>query len=345
MNTNETHMNSVFTIWATGLLCFCVVMLMSCGGTTSGISTVGNPGFDMPTGKTAFYSPATDTTPVITASTSSGSSAVKYISTDWDSGHPVQEIFNTFQEYTYPDDEGVIDISNIYKLLFEAGNNYETALETVEELNAATEITSPFDFGTDVVSYTHATDHYALSKDGDTVSALLTWIWDEDPKFSYAVIEGTYNETTGDLTLNLVYIVDYETDSDYCLRTYISGNELTHEFTIKYSKTGSEDDTYTLSMIGTGVSQSDSEEAYFLIKMKDNDNLSEYTDGRYYKFSASVDEDTMKTYASDGFELDEIDDPNNYAEILDDMTFFAMDGSDHALSTDDFTSSDLVLDY
>jgi len=334
--------NSTCLFYLLGLTGVAFTILVSCSSTSS-IRTVGNPDFEIPSSKTAFYSPATNTTPVIQASTAETS--LSFVTTSWDSGNPVYEIFNAFQEYTYPDDEGVIDVSNIYKLLFEAGNTYNNAVDDVTALTAATAIASPFDFGNDTVSYTHASDSYALAKDGDTVSALLTWIWDESPKMSYGVIEGTFNETTGDLSLDMVYLVDYEGDSDYCLRMQISGNESTHQFTVKTSKTGSNEGSYSISMIGTGVSQSESEDDYFLLKIIDNDNLGSYTSGRYYKFSSSADEDTLRAHEIDGYALEDIVDPNGYADTIEAMTFFALDGSDHALTTDDFTSTDLTLDY
>jgi hypothetical protein len=307
-----------------------------------------------------------DTTPVITATTSDSSlsKGIVKVSTDWDSGNPAYEVFNVFRQYLYPQHDGIIDISNLYKLLYEAGSHYDNAISSssdsdtsenlekadsdstaVQELASATEILPPFDFGNTARSYTHASNNYALSTDGDTVYAILTWIWDEDPTYSYGVIEGSFNSTSGDLTLDMVYLVDYEGDSDYCLRTYITGNDTTHQFTVKLSKYNTGENAYAMSMIGTGVSQSDDENDYFLLKMKDNDNLSEYTNGRYFRFAADSDEDALAAASHLGYDYADIEDANNYADTLDGMTFFALDGSDHATSVSDFTNSDLTLDY
>ncbi len=324
-----------------------LILFVGCSGTATGTdSTTGDSAsFEIPEGDTAFYSAALDASPVIEA-TVSASSSVSFLTTSWDSGNPVYEIFNALRSYTYPDDEGIIDVSNIYKLLFEAGNNYENASEEVSELVTPVAIESPFDFGTEAVTFTHASTTDALGKaeDGETIQALMTWIWDESPKMSYGVLEGTYNESTGAITLDMVYLVDYETESNYCLRVQLSGNESTHEFTLKTSKVGSEEDTYGISMIGKGVSQSESEDDYFLMKIIDNDNLSEYESGRYFKFSAAADEDELRAHAIDGYELEEIEDPNSYADDIEEMSFFAIDGSDHATTVDAFSNPELTLE-
>lgn len=345
MKTLKTFIGAGFIWLATIIVCLGFILLTACGS----ISTVGNPDFELPTGQTAFYSSAVDTTPVIQATTSSASVSALHqpssLTTDWTSGNPVYEIFNAFQDYQYPEDEGVIDVSNIYKLLFEAGTQYSTAIDTVAELTTPATITSPFDFGNTPRTYSYASDNYALEQDGDTTYALLTWIWDESPKMSYGVIEGSFNQTTGDLELHMVYLVDYESENDYCLRTYISGNEKTHQFTLKASKCGATEGSYAISIIGTGISESESADDYFLLKIIDNDNLAAYPEGRYYKFSSSADEDDLRAHPIDGFALAEVEDPNNYADTLDTLTFFALDGTDHATSVDDFSNSSLTLDF
>lgn len=328
----------------------------SSGGSSSGDSSSSDDSntFSLPDGERAFYDAVMNITPVISATSSENSSLItsRHVTTGWVWGNPTYEIFNAFREYEFPRDEGVIDTSNVYKLLFEANHSYDDAVREVVELPELTVIDSPFDFGAVSRSYTHASSEYALSEDGDTVYALLTWIWDEDPKFSYGVFEGSFDTITGDVEVDMVYLVDYPPggnpegeDGDYCLRTYISGNEDTHFFTLRTSKVGTGDSYYAISMIGTGISRSDNADDYFLMKIIDNDNLSGYPDGRYFKFPASADEGDLIGYSVFGYTLGEIDDPDNYAEILDGLEFFSLDGSDHATSTDDFLNSDLILEY
>lgn len=322
-----------------------LIFLASCGS----VSTVGNPNFRLPTGQKAFYSDAMDTTPVIEATTSAASISAMGVSmkvtSGWTSGNPAYEVFRLLQEYEYPRDEGIIDVSNIYKALWEAGVQYDNALDIVQELPVPTVISPPFDFGNDPVTYTHASDHAALALDGDTIKALLTWIWDESPTMSYGVIEGSFNDTTGDIGLDMVYLVDYEGDSDYCLRTFIAGNKISHSFTLRTVKCGTAEGAYAISMIGAGISQSDNVGDYFLLKAIDNGNLADFPEGRWFRALASANEDDLMAEPDTGSGLADIADPNNYAETINGLTFFALDGSDNATSVDDFLNSSLILDY
>lgn len=326
------------------------LIMTACGGTTSQSSSSDlGSSFELPDDHIAFYTSASATSPVITATASPAQilrakAAVSgAVVVNWDSGTPTYEIFNLLREYEYPRDEGVIDVSNIYKLLFEAGNNYSNAEAEVEELIEPLEMLPPFDFGNDPVIFTHAADSDALVVVDGRIEAILTWIWNETPTMSYGVLEGSYNEETGDIVLDMVYIVDYEGDNDYCLRMHISGNENTHEFTLKAAKRGSADDSFAMSIIGSGVSMSDNEEDYFLIKMIDNGQLSEFADGRYFKVSSSATESDLMELDPEGQGLSEIDDPDGHADVIETMDFIPLDGSEHALSVDDFDNVELNL--
>ncbi len=357
-----------------------LTVLAACG--TSGISTVGNPngnedGFEMASGKYAFYSAANDTTPVITASADTSLSVRDLstelsmkVSTGWESGNPAYEIFNLLREFDNDIHQGVLDMSNLYRVLWEAGEQYDTAAESdqlvdLEETEGeAKQIASPFDFGTTAKEYTHFyeylseseddySSHAAFKNDDGTTHALLTWVWDgsseaENAQIGYGVIEGSFNGTTGALELNMVQLVDYvDSDRDYCLRTYVTGNSLTHTFTIKAGKTGTGDGDYTISMLGTGVSESESDSDYFLLKIFDNGNFASDEDGKYYQISSNPSEDDLSALSHLGYDVgdDEVPDANNYAATLDAMTPIAMDKSDHALSIDDFTGGTVALSY
>lgn len=328
------------------------VALAACGSSSGSAQGGGSgdsgDGFDIPSTETAFYTPATSTTPVIRSAASAmlvKSVGVTKVTTAWSSGNPVYEIFNAFREYQFPRDEGVIDVSNVYKLLFEAGNNYTSALTEVELLPSPVTIAPPFDFGNTPKTYTDASETDALTSDEGTVDAILTWIWNESPKMSYGVLEGGFNEDTGDLTLDMAYLVDYEGPSDYCLRAFISGNDTTHEFTLKLAKFNSGSGAYAISMIGAGVSQSDNPDDYFLLKIIDNDNLAEFPEGRFFRFAASSSETELMAHPVNGYALEDVSDPNGYADTIGAMTFFALDGSDHATSVGSFSDSELKLQY
>lgn len=342
MKNLNSIIGAVLTFFIICLATVGMIFLAACGS-TNGISTVGNPDYELPEGKKAFYSAAMNVAPVIEATTLSEAA----LTTAFESGNPIYEVFNAFREYLDSRDSGVIDSSNIYKLLFDAAIVYDMAITEVTALATPTAIPSPFDFGNTPPTYTDASDNYAMLRNGDTIHALLTWTWDESPTMSYGIIEGNFNDTTGNVTLDMVYLVDYplSDEPDYCLRTHISGNEDTHQFTMKAAKYNIGTDSYAVSMIGTGISQSNNVDDHFLLKIIDNDNLAGYSGGRYYKFSAGADETELRAHPIDGYASGEFTDPNNYASIITEIAndpsdgFFALDGSDHATSANDFPAS------
>ena len=302
---------------------------------------------DDDSGSVAFYSSAVDTSPVIVA-TQSAVNAPQFRAFAF--GTPTYEIFNTLREYINDRDEGVIGLSNIYKLLYQAGEFYEGFAANPTALGTPTAISSPFDFGTSPVTYTHALnddstdDHgYAIMQDGDTVYALLTWtVTTPGTGKEYGVMEGNYNDVTGDVHINLVCFCDYDTPPDYCLRTELTGNANTHTFTlriVKYNPPGG----YAVTMVGTGVSQSSDSTDYFLFKISDDS----YTN-RYYKFYASADEDDFIVFQENGYaDASSVPggDPDGYDSILSGITPFALDGSDNARDVTDFTGSTVLLTF
>lgn len=305
--------------------------------------------FGLPDGQIAFYSFGMDVAPVVTSATATSVSKTLSVKneasiTNWSWGSPTFEIYQTFREYQNPRDDGVIDVSNMHKFLFEAGNVYDNSIQIVQELSAPKVIAPPFDFGREGRTFSYAADHYALGRSGTTTEALLSFIWDENPKFSYAVIDGSFDTTTGDLDLDFAYLVDYEGDRDYCVRTRLTGNENTHNFMLRTSKfnTGGH---YAITMVGAGISESDDPDDYFLVKIMDSQSLAAFPAGRYYKFASNPTEIDLIGYPATGYALEEIDDPMGYAQIIEQQTPFALDGSDHATSVADFTNIDLHLEY
>lgn len=264
-------------------------------------------------------------------------------------GDTTYSIFNLFRNYEFPRDEGIIDTSNVYKFLFEALNHYNQAICRVRELEEPALIASMYDFGNEPRLYTHASDHYALTKEGDTIYALINWIWNESPKMSYMVMEGNINTTTGGLELNATYLVDYPPSGpnggsgDYCIRTYISGNILTREIVVKSLVNGSKEGSGATSQVGTGVVMSENSDDYFLIKMKANYQLSGYPDGRYFRFSFPVSEDYFIDYPPLGYDIGDIEDPNDLASVIEPLDFFDLSGADNATSVSEFRNEELNL--
>lgn len=265
----------------------------------------------------------------------------------WEAGTPTYEVFSVLREYAYPRDEGVIDVSNIGKLLFEVDYQFENAVQMVAQLANPTAIASPFDFGTDPRVFTHASDHYASAQEGDLISALLTWIWDRDApeQLAYGAMEGDFNEATGDLNIEMAYLVDYTSDDDYSLRTRLTGNIGTHQFVLKLAKHGGGADGYAISLVGAGVSEGDGDDDYFILKIIDSGSLAAFPEGRFFKVPASATEDDLRGLPATGISREELDDPRGWADVVDALTPFAPDGSDNPLSVGAFSNADLTLDF
>jgi hypothetical protein len=184
----------------------------------------------------------------------------------WWSGNMGGLIFQTLRDYQYPRDEGKVDATNIYKVLLEAGNEFE---RRYPQLTAITEkaVASPFDFGPFTVADTYdkaknnvggATVHMAARQAGNDKHMLVaaasgdaTWI-----------TQGVYRGDSKDLELNSMMIVRYTSGSMagdvYGIRSYILGNETTHAFTfrfLQFSSNSAGGMHYYYSVIGTGISQ------------------------------------------------------------------------------------------
>ena len=318
------------------LLLFISIVIIGCGSDDKGNSN-----------SKPFYNSAVDTTPVIKATSRTTKNNTQLASRAFNDGIVPYEIFNSLREYIHSRDKGKIGLSNIYKLLYQAGSFYNNFASNPAELPSVTAIASPFDFGTVAETYTHARNDsssnnhgYATKQVNNTVYALLSWTSIYNSGTEYGVMEGNYNEDTGAVAINMVCYVDYAS-MDYCLRTELIGNSIDHTFTlkiVKYNPGG-----YAISMIGTGISESSDPNDYFLFKVSDNSGVTD----RYYKFSSSANENDFKTYAKDGYAnvTDAGGDPDGYDTILGGMTPFALDGSDNATSVNDFTNSSILLDF
>jgi len=95
--------------------------------------------------------------------------------------------------------------------------------------------------------------------------ALVGFVWNDGSHEELGVMEGSYNEVSHVLALDIAVWVDYEGENDYCYRNEIEGNTETHAFTMRSAK-GNLTDT-TFSAVGKGVAEG--EGAHFLVKMND----------------------------------------------------------------------------
>jgi hypothetical protein len=298
-----------------------------------------------------FYGSAITTTPVFKPK---ANSLLKSEADTFSSGIPTFRVFNAFQEYIESRDQGKIDQSNIYKVLSDVDGFFQNALDsttphmgTFGDSAVTYLVESPFNFGVSPRKYSYVSDHFALNKCGDTIFALLTWTWHMTggDQTTYGVTQANFNNATGDLEIDLVALVDYTAMDDYCYRMYLHGNKISHRFDFKYVGANGVTTSGAVSMIGSGISKSANNNDYFLVKMIDDNQLKTYPNGRYYKFSVASNEDSLMAYATNGYEKTDIDDPNGYLQIIDSLSFFALDGSNNAIKLADFKNSSILLQY
>lgn len=214
-------------------------------------------------------------------------------------------------------------------------------------------ILSPFDFGKPTKAYSYAYKNGALSRVDNKIFALLTWVYDNPGQKTYGVLETNFDQTSGDIELDVTNFVDYDS-SYYTNRMYLKGNEKTHTFTLKFAMPAEKKDWKAFSIIGTGVSRSDNPADYFLLKVKSHykqwdpagdSTILIYPEGRYFKFSAGVNEDSLKLYPDFGYPKDSIVDPNGYLAVQDTMAFFDLNCADNPTAVTDFRGGTVELDY
>ncbi len=191
----------------------------------------------------------------------------------WYSGNLGGLIFQTLRDYQYPRDEGSIDGTNLYKVLFDAGNIYErnaTSLDAITEKAVA----SPFDFQTFNVHDTYDKGKNGVSGQPVFMATrqvgnqrhLLATMKQGDASM---IMQGVHDGDTKDLELNTMMVSPYTSGSMagevYGVRSYIKGNETTHSFVFRFLQFSSNPATglsYYYSVIGMGVSQG--ADAHFL---------------------------------------------------------------------------------
>jgi hypothetical protein len=210
-----------------------------------------------------IYNQLKETTPVFGLTTSrtaargnvidNKASAARTLSSD----NELYAVYYTLRNYTYPDDEGTVDRSNLYKLIFDV----ETVFNNVSRSGVAitpAAVQSPFspitsdtvfDFGGTTENSTGV-----YKTDGDWVYALLSFRWHYDSeanKDEIGIAKFQSNTVSGDVYVNFSFSVDYDISSaarEYNTRCEVTGNLISHEFQFKYRINGR-------NIIAKGVSQ------------------------------------------------------------------------------------------
>jgi hypothetical protein len=236
--------------------------IVGCGGGSSSRSSGGSNTLFVAVRATVPSFTATVSTGV--AKTDIGESSAPLIS-----DMAMNVAFQLLRSYTYPDDEGKIDMSNIYKVLYEAGRYLDEAPERCSPISAVADgAISPFQFS-DFLGQTYdcggtmaesggygSSVAYRVSGDQKYLLASYKWAPESDQQIAIGVIEAAYDVATQDVSLIFAQAVDYpagssmggETGSGFATRARITGNAGTHAFELKML-------AQYVSLVGKGVSQ------------------------------------------------------------------------------------------
>ena len=277
--------------WLSGLSMafFCLVLSCSGGGDSSSPSDAGDTGLTELSADELFYATMQDTTPVYSlitraaprAMASARASEELLRGADWgeDPGNLLYSVFFTLREYQYPRDEGVVDRSNFYKLLFDAESVLSRGYDLADALPEPVQIDAPFaGIDTSGSSFSMAANNQsdqlsiAYSDSEDTLEALMTWKWTETEnpdKAERGIAYYVLDKVTRDVTIDMTFSVDYDTatpETEYNLRCKATGNAIDHSFEFNYL-------IGTTAIIAKGVSQGDGN--YVIFKYGNGD-------GTYY---------------------------------------------------------------
>lgn len=218
-----------------GLAVSMAAIVVSCGQTSSGGggSTI------------SLYTSMTSTTPVIKPISTSSSGLSRIAATDgtsWESGNPLYSVYFTVREFLHSRDEGIVDRSNLYKLLYDVDTVLSGLTGTAVAI-ATQEVTPPF-ASLEAVNcnkaYNDTTGQraIAITETSAETNAIISWIWTTGAsQKEYGIAKVLLNKTTYDITVDMVFSVDYnlsDTATDYNLRCQVTGNTSTHTFQYKY---------------------------------------------------------------------------------------------------------------
>jgi hypothetical protein len=176
--------------------------------------------------------------------------------------------YQLLRNYTYPDDEGVVDMSNIYKVLWETGRYLDEAPTRCAAVTEATDSAlSPFAFD-DFLGHSYALGMaleeggygtsiaYGVVGDERRMLASYKWAPDAAQQVAIGVIQAEHNATTGDASVRFAQAVRYPPGSTmggvdgngFAIRAKIDGNSTTHTFELKMAINGT-------SIVGKGISR------------------------------------------------------------------------------------------
>lgn len=166
-------------------------------------------------------------------------------SLQWGSGNILYSVYFTMREFLPERDEGVVDRSNLYKMLYDVDTVFSGASPAAQSIPEQA-IVAPFSQLGSVVCDRALNDEannvsVGLKETEESIHAVMAWIWSDGPsnpdKAEYGVAVASYDKATKDLTVDMTYSVDYDTSdplAEYCLRCWVLGNTQEHTFEFKY---------------------------------------------------------------------------------------------------------------
>lgn len=237
---------------------FSAALFMGCGLLNTSSTSVATPGL--------FYNNTSSAMPEFEPASASASGIKAMVETNtWESGTILYSVYYSLREYVASRDEGVVDRSNLYKLLLDVDTVYSGLSGEAQTITEQT-ITPPFSQLSSVVcnkAYNDTSNQRAIAlKDSSAeTQAIQTWIWtDAANKAEYGIASLNYNRLTNDITVEMTYSVDYDTsdtDTTYNMRCQVAGNTEEHSFQFKY-RIG------TANIVAKGISEGDGN--YMLFK-------------------------------------------------------------------------------
>lgn len=255
---------------------FCLFLMVGCNSSSDSTSA-STSDTGLASGE-LFYETMKDTTPVYEPDSVEGLSAGSYVvpaeamidSEEWLSGNLLYSVYFTLRDFQSPRDEGVVDRSNLYKLLYDAETVLTGSYSYAEELAEPQAIASPFaGIDTSGSVFTHAANleddslSVAYCDTDSSLEALITWKWlenDNPDKAERGIAYYVYDKETQDVQIDMVYAVDYDIstpETEYNLRCRATGNAADHSFQFNYI-------IGSTKIIAKGVSQG--EDNYVIFK-------------------------------------------------------------------------------
>ncbi len=295
-----------------------LLFFVSCGITNQGSNSNSH----------LFFTEAQKTVPVFKPSSLTTTVQKKIKDLDWSSGTPLYAVYYSLREYITVRDEGTVDRSNIYKLLYDVDTIYSSMIDSGVTVPVQV-IVPPFEELPTITADKVFNDlvnnkAIALKKSTDLINSIISWIFTESAypnKQEYGIATLTYN-TDSSIVVDMVYSVDYDIYtpiSEYNLRCHLEGNPATHAFQFKYIINDNK-------LIAKGISRGSGN--YMLIKYLDGSTI------KYIVVPAEVNED---------FFLEQLTSPTAIYTNPDDLPALVADYKNWVVNEDFFENSDLLL--